>query len=225
MPLLVTLMTPPVAPPNSAVIAARLDLDFFDEVGDRTFVPDDAGLQVGGLDAVDDEAVLAGAGAVDRDAASFGSRCWRPGACVTSVCEVAAMRQQLDLLGADVGLARALRTSTSGVSAVTVTDSATPASRTAKSTFLITGRPTTDFDDFRGDEALEIVAHDFGTGRARATGSGTRRLASVVVERRRQWRPWLRRWRRAAPRRTRLLTTPSIEPRCSCAHAGAASER
>jgi hypothetical protein len=64
-------------------VAARLDLDFFDEVDDHVLARG-AVLQVGGLDAVDDVAVLAGAGAVDREAAALVS--WlAPGACVTRV--------------------------------------------------------------------------------------------------------------------------------------------
>ena len=57
-------------------VAARLDLDFFDEVGDHVLARD-AALEVRRLDAVDDEAVLAGAGAVDREAAELRLPGWR----------------------------------------------------------------------------------------------------------------------------------------------------
>ena len=64
-------------------------------------------LQVGRLDAVDDEAVLASARAVDRDAAELGLLVGA-GRLRDQRREVAALGQLLDLLGRDAGLARAL---------------------------------------------------------------------------------------------------------------------
>ena len=52
-------------------VARRLDLDFLHEV-QRHALALHARLRVGGLDAVDDEAVLAGGRAVDRDAVRLG---------------------------------------------------------------------------------------------------------------------------------------------------------
>ena len=85
-------------------VAAGLHLDFFDEVDDDVLARQ-AALQVGRLDAVDDVAVLAGARAVDREAAElrFLVRARR---LRDEGREVAALRQQLNLLGADVRLAR-----------------------------------------------------------------------------------------------------------------------
>jgi hypothetical protein len=80
-------------------VAARLDLHFFDEVDDDVLARRPV-LEVGRLNAVDDVAVLTGTGAVDRETAAlvFLVGAWR---LRDQRREVAALRQQLDLLGAD----------------------------------------------------------------------------------------------------------------------------
>ena len=83
-------------------VAARLDLHFVDEVDDQALAGE-AVLQVGRLDAVDDVAVLARARAVDREATELRFLV-RAGRLRDERREVAATRQQVDLLGADVGL-------------------------------------------------------------------------------------------------------------------------
>ena len=88
------------------VVAARLDLDFVEEVGNDALARH-AALQVRGLDAVDDEPVLASARAIDRQTTELAfvvgaGRLRHEGR------EVAALRQQVDLLAADAGRARAL---------------------------------------------------------------------------------------------------------------------
>ena len=85
-------------------VAARLHLDFFDEVGDDALARG-AALEVGRLDAVDDVAVLAGAGAVDREATEL-RLLVGAGRLRDERREVAAVREQIDLLGADVDLTR-----------------------------------------------------------------------------------------------------------------------
>ena len=87
-------------------VAARLDLDFLDEVGNHVLARD-ALLEVRGLDAVDDVAVLAGARAVDRQAAELGFRVGA-GRLRDERREIAALREQIDLLARDVRLPRAL---------------------------------------------------------------------------------------------------------------------
>ncbi len=87
-------------------VAARLDLDLFDEVGNDVLARR-AALQVGGLDAVDDVAVFAGAGAVDRQAAEL-VLAVGAGRLGHEAREVAPLRQQCNLLTRDVRLPRAL---------------------------------------------------------------------------------------------------------------------
>ena len=175
VPLLVmTLMTPPVAPPNSARVAARLDLDFFDEVGDDVLARD-AALEVRRLDAVDDVAVLAGARAVDRQPAEL-RFVVGAGRLRDERREVAALREQVDLL-ARMFVCRALcLTSTSGDSAVTCTDSVTPASASARSTFLIWPRPTDDVCLLLRGEALQRGGHLVG-----ARGDGREAVDALGV--------------------------------------------
>ena len=113
-------------------VSARLDLHFFDQI-DVQILARRPVLQVSRLDAVDDVAVLSGAGAVNGETTEFrfvvGARRLRD-----ERRKVAAVGQQRDLLVADVGLARVLFVSMSGDSAVTDTVSATPPTASASST-------------------------------------------------------------------------------------------
>jgi hypothetical protein len=87
-------------------VAARFHLHFVDEVHDHVLARE-AALEIRRLDAVDDVAVLAGARAIDREAAKlpFVIRARR---LAHERREVAAVRNQRDLLGTDVRLPRRL---------------------------------------------------------------------------------------------------------------------
>ena len=93
----------------------------------------DAGAQVGGIHAVDDEAVLGAAGAIDLDAArlALGRRARRR---LDQVGEVAAARDAVDQFGVTLPIAAFCLTSMIGDSATTCTFSLTPASDSASST-------------------------------------------------------------------------------------------
>ena len=181
VPLLVTaLITPPSRAAEFGGVAARLDLDFFDEVDDHVLARE-AGLQVGRLDAVDDEAVLAGAGAVDREAAQLGFLVGA-GRLRHQRGEVAAVRQQLDLLGADVGLARALAHVDERRFRRDLSPSrSTPDERQREVDLLDLAEADAHVDHFTGHEALQVRGDLVGAGSA-ARGNGRRRPASVTVE-------------------------------------------
>jgi hypothetical protein len=81
-------------------VARRLDLDFFDEIGEEVLARETAD-DVGRLDAVDDVAILGGGRAVDHDARRLGlvvdTRRLRD-----ERREITRVREQGDLLGAQV---------------------------------------------------------------------------------------------------------------------------
>ena len=104
-----------------------------------------------------------------------------PGACVTSVVKSRPFGSS-STCSARMFVCRALcRTSTSGDSAVTCTDSVTPSGDSAKSTFLTWPRPTRTASFFAGAKLSRRRGDD-----VIARGDGREAVGSGFVRRRRQ---------------------------------------